>query len=381
MQIKRTISFDSPKNSTTGWLTTFNDLITLLMVFFVLVFSTSSIDTNNLKEFSAALQSGFGVLQQGNRVPIRVVDAGKPVHYETDWRRQVADAHQPQSPNIPAGVDPAFEALDELAGIQVSYRDQGILVTLEGHILFDLGKADLHPQSYPLLRKVADAIRPGEGPVRIEGHTDNVPIQTRRYPSNWELSTARAVNVLRHFVEREALAPGRFSAVGYADARPRFSMGGKMSRKLLIVVLAVLVLIVGSVGAGFFLMWTKINSIHAQAAAPEGSEQEETEPMPKIGPIHSLNTFIVNLADEGGVRYLRTTMKLDLEDEQSLTVVEERLPMIRDSILVTLSTKRYDDISTVEGKKSLREELIAQLNGIMVPGSVRNIYFTEFVVQ
>ena len=154
-----------------------------------------------------------------------------------------------------------------------------------------------------------------------------------------------------------------------------------MSRKMLIVVIAVVFLIMGTIGAGFFVMWTKVNSINTLAAAAESDEPVEEDPAPKIGPIHDLATFIVNLADEGGIRYLRTTMKLELADDQSASFVEERLPMIRDSILMTLPTKKYEDISTAEGKTALRDELIAKLNVIMVPGSVSNIYFTEFVVQ
>ena len=128
-------------------------------------------------------------------------------------------------------------------------------------------------------------------------------------------------------------------------------------------------------------MWSKINSINTMAAAPGTEEEAEEVQAPKIGPLHSLETFIVNLADEGGTRYLRATMKLELADDQSVNFAQERLPLIRDSILMTLPTKKYEDINTVEGKKTLRDELIAKLNVIMVPGSVSNIYFTEFVIQ
>ena len=154
-----------------------------------------------------------------------------------------------------------------------------------------------------------------------------------------------------------------------------------MSKKMLIIIIGVFIFTMGSIGAGFFVIWNKVSSINAQAAVANGDEEVETPPVPKIGPIHSLDTFIVNLADEGGGRYLRTTMKLELADDQSLNFVQERLPLIRDSILMTLPTKKYEDISTAEGKKTLRDELIAKLNVIMVPGSVSNIYFTEFVVQ
>lgn len=140
-------------------------------------------------------------------------------------------------------------------------------------------------------------------------------------------------------------------------------------------------MIMGSIGTGFFIMWSKVNTIQTLAATPEAEEEVAAAPEFKIGPIQPLDTFIVNLADEGGARYLRTTMKLELADDQSVDFLQKRLPLIRDSILMILPTKRYEDISSVEGKKTLRDELIAKLNVIMVPGSVSNIYFTEFVVQ
>ena len=218
-----TYSGEHQGTNTSGWLTTFNDLVTLLMVFFVLVFSTSSIDNSRLKEFSGALQSGFGVLREGRHAPVQVVDHEQPIEPD-DSIPQPSTIDQPDSSSSnTAEVAYRIQALSDMEGIQVTSSDQGIHITLEGNILFDFGKADLHPHSAVLLARIADAIRGMNEPVRIEGHTDNVPIQTRRYPSNWELSTARAVQVLRHFVERQALAPDRFSAVGYGDARPRYA--------------------------------------------------------------------------------------------------------------------------------------------------------------
>jgi flagellar FliL protein len=89
----------------------------------------------------------------------------------------------------------------------------------------------------------------------------------------------------------------------------------------------------------------------------------------------------VNLADHGGKRYLRVTMALELSEPEAQTTIESRLPQIRDAILMILPTKKYDDISTTEGKIALRNELMENINGLMTKGHVNNIYFTEFVVQ
>ena len=149
----------------------------------------------------------------------------------------------------------------------------------------------------------------------------------------------------------------------------------------MIIVIVVFVLLLGLMGTGFFFMWNKLNAVNAQQTNTEQDGGAAAVEPPKIGPLHPLETFIVNLADEGGNRYLRTTMNLELKDEESNLLVQERLPMIRNSVLMILPTKKYDDISTVEGKSALRDEMVAKLNTCLAPGCISNLYFTEFVIQ
>ncbi|MEJ2520937.1 MAG: flagellar basal body-associated FliL family protein [Desulfuromonadales bacterium] len=154
-----------------------------------------------------------------------------------------------------------------------------------------------------------------------------------------------------------------------------------MSNKVLIIVALVFVLLLGMMGTGFFFMWNKMNAANAHPPdAGESGTLSAEEPV-KIGPIHPLDTFIVNLADEGGARYLRVTMSLELKDEDAVDLVQERLPLVRNGVLMLLPAKKYADIATVEGKDALRDELVAKLNGFLKSDSVANIYFTEFVVQ
>ena len=89
----------------------------------------------------------------------------------------------------------------------------------------------------------------------------------------------------------------------------------------------------------------------------------------------------MNLADKGGNRYLRVTMDLELGNSDLETEITKRLPQVRDSILMILPTKRFEDISTVQGKTALRDEMLATLNGYLTQGKITNIYFKEFVVQ
>jgi flagellar FliL protein len=154
-----------------------------------------------------------------------------------------------------------------------------------------------------------------------------------------------------------------------------------MSNKVLIIVALVFVLLLGMMGTGFFFMWNKMNAANAHSAdSGETGALSAAEPV-KIGPIHPLDTFIVNLADEGGSRYLRVTMNLELKDEDAVGLVQERLPLIRNGVLMLVPAKKYADISSVEGKDVLRNELVEKLNSFLKPDSVTNIYFTEFVIQ
>ena len=155
-----------------------------------------------------------------------------------------------------------------------------------------------------------------------------------------------------------------------------------MSTKVIIILSAVFLIILGIMGGGFFMMWNKINTAGQVSAAEEKNQVEEKKAaIDKMGPLHPLETFIVNLADEGGNRYLRVTMTLEVKDDSVVDTIQKGLPQIRNVVLMTLPNKTYNDIYTVEGKDALRGELIAQFNSLLPPESITNIFFTEFVVQ
>lgn len=152
-----------------------------------------------------------------------------------------------------------------------------------------------------------------------------------------------------------------------------------MSKKALIIIIAVALLFLGMVGAGFFILWNKISQLPLDPSKVAEMPVKEDENV--IGPLYTLDTMIVNLADHGGKRYLRVTMALELSDSESLDTVESRLPQIRDAVLMILPTKTYDDVSTTDGKIALRNQVMGKINTLMTKGRVNNIYFTEFVVQ
>ena len=115
-----------------------------------------------------------------------------------------------------------IEGLDSEPGIRVTFNKERVLITIEDTVIFPSGIGDINAKAFPALDKITTIINKMSYPVRIEGHTDNDPIRTERFPSNWELSTARAVNVLKYFIELGNVSPNRLSAVGYGEAKPLF---------------------------------------------------------------------------------------------------------------------------------------------------------------
>lgn len=156
-----------------------------------------------------------------------------------------------------------------------------------------------------------------------------------------------------------------------------------MSKKMMIIAgSAFLVIFIGMVLA-LTMIWSKLNTLDRTVNPPPLEEAEEAEEVvvQKMGPMYPLDTFIVNLADKGGNRYLRLSISLELKDEQARKKVDERIPQIRDSILLILPNKTVDNLKNNEGKAQLRDEISARLNTMFPAGDISNIYFTEFVMQ
>lgn len=226
MSIKRLRISKKNDDDSPGWLTTFNDLITLLMVFFVLLFTMGSVDTQMFKDFQYGLQTGLGILDEGSQVSIAVKDSRQDPdkiellaqaegEVEAVDEQEVVDEQESASP-----IDEALKDLTDEPGIDVRYSNQGAHITFEDFLLFDFGKADINPGGLAFLDKMATLIHKIPHSVRVEGHTDNVPIHTARFPSNWELSIARAVSVVKYIAGSGKINPQRLSAVGYGETRP-----------------------------------------------------------------------------------------------------------------------------------------------------------------
>src|SRR5919199_5702682 len=221
------------------WLITYADMITLLMVLFIVLYSISQVDLakfRRLKEGVAggfggaaaagALEGGAGALDGGPAA----LDAKLPSVSDLKTASEALKAQntrlaaERQENQVLDGVQKEIQhSLDaDGLGDAVHFRleSRGLVVTVvTDRVLFDIGDADLLPEGREVLDHLAPALARLPNYISIEGHTDNTPI-SGRYPSNWELSTARATTVLRELIERHGLPAERLQAAGYADQRP-----------------------------------------------------------------------------------------------------------------------------------------------------------------
>lgn len=154
-----------------------------------------------------------------------------------------------------------------------------------------------------------------------------------------------------------------------------------MSNKILFLLVSVVLVLTIGLAAALFMMWNKLSSLDMSANLTPNAQAAQQQDPNGMGPIYSLDTFIVNLADDGRSRYLRVTMDLELVSASEESTLDDRLPQVRDSILMILPSKRFEDIASMEGKTALRNEIITKLNGMLNKNVVSNIFFTEFVVQ
>lgn len=189
-----------------GWMTTYGDLMSLLLTFFILLMTFSSIELTKFKAAMGSLQGALGVLE---------TDRGRVTYMEefVAYRKNVLSQT--------LGEIELYLKRNQLQGlVYVTQVKEGIRFRLSDPLLFDSGKADLRPVGYGVLSRIADIILKLPCEVIVEGHTDNVPIHTSQFPSNWELSAARAVSVVKYLALSEGISPSRLSAVGYGEHRP-----------------------------------------------------------------------------------------------------------------------------------------------------------------
>jgi chemotaxis protein MotB len=243
-----------------AWAIPYGDLVTLLLAFFVVMYAVSSLNEGKYRVLSDALTAAFrGPPRTPDPVPIGNKPAGRggPARAPGVMPRSVlpskadAEARRDETAQPPGGGDLELnriarqfeEALAELVAkdlVTVRRQRQWVEIEIRTDILFASGNAHVAPKALPILTRVATIMRGLANPLRVEGHTDNVPIRTPAYPSNWELSAARAASVVHLFMTL-GVAPQRMEISGFGEYRPRAenttAAGRDQNRRVLIIVL------------------------------------------------------------------------------------------------------------------------------------------------
>jgi chemotaxis protein MotB len=210
------------RSNPSAWMMTFSDLLMLLFTFFVMLLTMSSMDKKRLKEVFVHLKEAAGALElAGTR---GITDLANFVNkYSETETSYVVDENILRDLFIPLmkpddKIGMRMRDLSELADITDDER--GIVLSFQENILFDPGEASIKEEAYTVLDAVAEAIESCPNQILIMGHTDNIPIHTRFFKSNWELSSYRGLSVLAYFLEVKRLEPSRFSVGGYGPSRP-----------------------------------------------------------------------------------------------------------------------------------------------------------------
>jgi len=199
-----------------NWLCTFNDLITLLMVFFVLIFTMGSGDSDKFEEMRNSIMRGLGLLDSKGMGSSGLVKGPGAV-------RRLSQQEKDPSEISNEIKDYVADMNSAMPWIDASITEHGVTINLEGSVAFEPGIADISPRVFPALEGIGKLINKIPNAVRVEGHSDNVPISTPKFPSNWELSIARAVNVTKYLIAHANVSPLRLSAAGYGDSKPLLS--------------------------------------------------------------------------------------------------------------------------------------------------------------
>ena len=194
-----------------GWEIVYSGFVLILLCFFIMLSSFSTMEEAKIMQFVKSFISAVSIMPGGVKF-----ESGTAVVSDSanivDNKEQLAKIWE----NLEDLADD-FDLEDE---ISLALTREGLVMRLSEHTLFELGVATISDEALPLLAKIGAIISKTAHFVRIEGHTDNLPIHTRMFPSNWELSTARAVNVLRYLIQNHKINPRRLAAEGFSEYQP-----------------------------------------------------------------------------------------------------------------------------------------------------------------
>lgn len=244
---------DAPSPGAPAWMATFSDLMNLLLCFFVMLFAMSSIEESKLQEFVAAMNNTFSIFDGGaaaigdgflisngvsqlNELDQYINSTGKTADSEVDGdsleefekspealEEMLTEQQLQENEERMEEIEEAIRENDIADEVEVSFTAQYVKLTMSGALLFDSGSAQLKEDAEQVLNKVGTILErygEGSGSIEVEGHTDNVPINSAQYPSNEELSSARALSVFYYLQENTLLNPVNLKHAGMGERVP-----------------------------------------------------------------------------------------------------------------------------------------------------------------
>ncbi|HET6454779.1 MAG TPA: flagellar motor protein MotB [Armatimonadota bacterium] len=197
------------------WVLTYADMITLLMAFFIMLYSMSVLNMAKFQQVATSIKSGFGGMVEGQ---------GRSILGSSEQFNLKLSPIPNDISGVPDQTMKKIQTMikDEKLENKVRLRvdERGLVISLAtDKVLFGPGRATLSRSARKIIDAVADTLKDVPNEIRVEGHTCDLPIRSSEFPSNWELSTARATNVIRYLIDKKGFQPGRLSAAGYADSR------------------------------------------------------------------------------------------------------------------------------------------------------------------
>lgn len=215
------------------WLVSYADFITLLFAVFVTLYAMSQSDKKKTEEVMKSIQESFGMSQSApapkmNVIPsqqMTIVPAIKPQIAIAPGSRTARGqartrAEEKDFRQIKSTIEAYLIKQSAQNKVTLTISRRGLIVSLKEAGFFNSGQAHIRPDAYELINTISEVMTQYNNPLRVEGHTDNVPISTGQFPSNWELSTARATNGLKYLLKHFDVDPQSISATGYAEFRP-----------------------------------------------------------------------------------------------------------------------------------------------------------------
>lgn len=211
------------KDNTDRWLLTYSDLMNLLLIFFIILYAMSQVDAEKFNQLAASLREELGSSQAGTYIGTTGTSNSLIDLNEGSTSTVIPDnLEKKQMEEVKRRVESLVREKGLMDQVTVNVQERGVEISMQDNLLFKSGSSAFETTAKATLSEIGKIIKslPGNQ-VRVEGHTDNDPINTMLFPSNWELSSARATNVVRTLIDTAGLNPLKISAIGYGEFRPK----------------------------------------------------------------------------------------------------------------------------------------------------------------